>query len=184
MDLATNRFMKTIHEDIRGSIILIPQLELSNQIYGRSVDATFKDGEPRELYILSTTAFEIKRFLDQRDFGRGFKIRRDRSIIPSCGTYANIDHWPNFNKEDTELVLKILKAQVIYKQEFVKFNPESLQPGSLRFHPQGFRSHVRVRADQTRQRSEWRLRGMRLSFQMWLDNLGPEIVARLTVSTY
>ena len=180
--LATNRWMKTVHEDIRGSIILIPHMQLFNQVYGRSVDGTFKEDEPRELYILKSTASEIKRFLDQKDFNGGLKIRPDRSIIPTCGTYANLEHWPNCDAQENKLLLKIIRAQVIFKQEFLKFNPESLEPGSTRSHPNGFRAFVRVRADLVRRRSEWRYRGMKLCFQMWLDQLGPDILAKLKVS--
>ena len=158
-------------------------MQLTAQQYGQSVDATFVDGEPRELYILSTPATDIKRFLDQKDFSRGFKIRRDRSMIPTCGKYAKLEHWPEHcDKEDNDLILKIIRAQIIFKQEFLNFNPESLKPGSTRFHPRGFRAYVRDRADLVHRRSPWLLRSMNLTFQIWLDILGPEIIAKLTVS--
>ena len=181
-NLATNRYMRTVHEDIRGSIILIPHMQFHKQVYGRSVDATFKDGEPRELYILNSSATEIKKFLDQKDFNRGLKIRPDRSIIPTCETYTKLEHWPCCDSEDNGFLLKIIRAQVIFKQEFLNFNPESLNPGSPRYHPRGFRAYVRDRAELVRSRSQWRYRGMKLSFQIWLDNLGPEIISKLKVS--
>ena len=181
-NLSTNRFMKTIHEDVRGSIILIPQIQLSDQVYGRSVDATFKVGEPRELYILLSSAFEIKRFLDQKDFSGGLKIRTDRSIIPTCGTYTKLTHWPNCDNEDNELLLKVLRAQVIFKQEFARFKPDYLKKDSTNYHPRGFRSFIRDRADQTSRRSVWRFRAIKKSFELWLKNLGPDITSRLLVS--
>lgn len=181
-DLSTNRYMKTLHEDIRGSIILIPQMQLTDQVYGRSVDATFKAGEPRELYILLSTVYEIKRFFDRKDFCGGLKIRKDRSIVPTCGTYAKLEQWPNKDHEDNQLLMKVLRAQVIFKQEFLKFTSESLVEGSSQFHPRGFRAYVRDRADQTQRRSIWRFRAMKKSFKLWLDNLGPIIINRLCVS--
>ena len=180
-ELATNRWKNTVREDIRGSIILIPHMQLSNQVYGQSVDATFKANEPRELYILNSSAYEVKRFLDQKEFGRGLRIRPDRSLIPTCGTYAKLEYWPEHNHEDNSLLLKILRSQIIFKQEFLKFNPESLSKASPNFHPKGFRSFVRERADLARRYNPWQYRGLKLTFQIWLDNLGPEVVASLTV---
>lgn len=174
--------MKTVHEDVRGSIILIPQIQLSDPVYGRSVDATFKEGEPRELYILLSSAFEIKRFLDQKDFSSGLKIRTDRSIVPTCGTYTKLTHWPESDSEDNELLLKVIRAQVLYKQEFVRFRPEFLEKKSTNFHPRGFRSYIRDRADQTYRRSVWRFKAVKKSFELWLKNLGPDITSRILVS--
>ena len=180
-NLSTNRFMKTIHEDVRGSIILIPQIQLSNPVYGRSVDATFKDGEPRELYVLNSSASEIKRFLDQKDFSYGLKIRTDRSIVPTCGTYTKLTHWPECDNEDNELLLKVIRAQVLFKKEFIRFKSELLDKNSTSYHPRGFRAYVRDRANQTYLRSVWRFRAIKKSFELWLKNLGPDITSRLIV---
>ena len=181
-NLSTNRYMRTVHEDVRGSIILIPQIQLSNPVYGRSVDAQFKEGEPRELYILMSSASEITRFLDQKDFKFGLKIRTDRSIVPTCGTYTKLTRWPECDNEDNELLLKVIRAQLLYKQEFVRFRPEFLEKISTNFHPRGFRSYIRVRAHQTNRPSVWRFKAVKKSFELWLKNLGPDVTSRLLVS--
>ena len=180
MDLATNRFKKQIREDVRGQIILLPTLQLSNQVYAKSVDAVFADGEARQLFILNTSATAVKHFLDCKDFTKGFTIRLDRSIMPTNADYK-IKTWPN-DPDEVKMVTKILKAQVIFKQEFLYFNPCSLLPGSKKGHPSGFRTLVRKRAELAKRKTPCLFRGLTLSYQIWLDYLGDTVIDSLTVS--
>ena len=128
---------------------------------------------------MDSSANELKKFLDRKDFTLGLKIRTDRSIIPTCGTYETLHSWPS-NADEKQLLMKLIKAQIIFRKEFVNFNP--LLPKNS--HPRGFRTYVKDRANIIKQRSEWLFRGLTLTFQIWLDNLGPDAQNLMKVSIF
>lgn len=178
-DLSTNIFKKTIQEDPRGQIIVIPYLKLDARSDRHYIDVSFHENHERELYILDTSATSVRKYLDRipLGLGRGLPIRKDRSIIPSIGEYAPVTDWPG--KEEQNDLLALLRAMVIFKTEFCEYNP-LLQ--KLETHPPGFRYQIRERAALLLRRSPYMYKGITLDFRIWLDNLGSDHVNGLLVS--
>ena len=177
-DLSTNIYKKSIREDPRGQIIVIPYMKLDARSDRHYIDCSFADDHERELYILDTSATSVKKFLDRMslELSQGLPIRKDRSIIPEKSEFLPVTNWPG--KEEQNHLLALLRAMVLFKSEFVEFKPQTQK---LETHPPGFRYQIRERAALLLRRSPYMYKGITLNLKIWLDNLGSDHVNDLLV---